>query len=297
MDTLKTKKIIEDPSSIAFFHLLLLSDGRLASCSNNGRIQIYNINNNYHCDLTINFCQINGFTYMCQLENNKLITCSSDKSIKIWSIEQLSYQCDYTIINAHENIIYKVIPITNNRIASCSMDKTIKIWNSNHPYNLIKELNGHTKCVTSIIQLKGKEILISGARDKTFRIWNILTYQCATIINEIFCSMSNSLLELNNNRIIVGEDKSVAIINLDKYYIEHRKSTYMMSDVKSLMKLNNGNILCGSFRSVFIYDIINNTFVDKIYKLHDAPIYCLLSFNDNTFVSCSYDQKIKVWEF
>ena len=33
--------------------LLLLSDGRLASCSDDKTIKIYNINNNYHCDITL----------------------------------------------------------------------------------------------------------------------------------------------------------------------------------------------------------------------------------------------------
>ena len=33
--------------------LLLLSDGRLASCSFDKTIKIYNINNNYHCDITL----------------------------------------------------------------------------------------------------------------------------------------------------------------------------------------------------------------------------------------------------
>ena len=50
--------------------LLLLSDGRLASCSYK-TIKIYNINNNYHCDITING-HISCINYISQLANNKL---------------------------------------------------------------------------------------------------------------------------------------------------------------------------------------------------------------------------------
>ena len=95
--------------------LLLLSDGRLASCSDDKTIKIYNINNNYHCDITLKG-HTDYVTYISELDNNKLISCSYDSSIKIWSITQSSYQCDYTINNAHNDYIYKVISLTNNRI-------------------------------------------------------------------------------------------------------------------------------------------------------------------------------------
>ena len=62
--------------------LLLLSDGRLASCSNDKTIKIFNINNDYYCDIIIR-----GHTkevcYISELDNNRLISCSRDKSIKI----------------------------------------------------------------------------------------------------------------------------------------------------------------------------------------------------------------------
>ena len=106
--------------------LLLLSDGRLASCSDDNGIRIYNIKNDYHCDFILEG-HTDYVTYISQLDNNKLISCSSDKAIKIWSITQSSYQCDYTIKNAHTSNLFKLISLTNNRMASISYDKTIKI--------------------------------------------------------------------------------------------------------------------------------------------------------------------------
>ena len=43
--------------------LLLLSDGRLASCSFDKTIKIYNMNDNYHCDITLEG-DTNGVTYI-----------------------------------------------------------------------------------------------------------------------------------------------------------------------------------------------------------------------------------------
>ena len=149
--------------------MLLLSDGRLASSSGDLTIKIYNIINNYHCDMTINTQHSVGVFYICQIHTNKLVSCSFDCSIRIWSIYESSYQCDYIIKNAHDNNIFKVIQLTEKRFASCSFDETIKIWNSNPPYNHIITMIGHKNSVNSIIQLKEKNILISGSNDETLR--------------------------------------------------------------------------------------------------------------------------------
>ena len=55
--------------------LLLLSDGRLASCSDDNTIKIYDIKNNYHCDITLEG-HTDCVNYISQLDNNKLISCS-----------------------------------------------------------------------------------------------------------------------------------------------------------------------------------------------------------------------------
>ena len=278
------------------FSLLLLSDGRLASCSCDDTIKIYDIKNNYHCDITLEG-HTDYVTYISQLDNNKLISCSDDRSIKIWSITQSSYQCDYTINNAHNNWIYKVISLTNNRIASCSYDETIKIWNSNHPYNLIKTLNGHTGSVRSIIQLKDKDILISGGIDNTLREWNLLTYQCDKIIDKVECCDNNSLLEIDNNRIIVGGCNVITIVNISNDIIEYQIENDKLDWVYSFLKLRDGNILCGCSNGLIcLYDIKLNTLSFREEVIHNDAVYCLLNINKYQFISSS-DYMIKVWEY
>ena len=288
-------KIINEHSDDVY-SLLLLSDGRLASCSYDKTIKIYDIKNNYHCDITLEG-HTHSVNYISQLDNNKLISCSDDRSIKIWSITQSSYQCDYTINNAHNGVIFKVISLTNNRIASCSY-KTIKIWNSNHPYNLINTLNGHTYYVRSIIQLKDKDILISGSWDNTLRKWNLLTYQCDKIINNVDCCDNNSLLEIDNNRIIVGGYNVITIVNISNDIIEHQIKNEKLSYAYSFVQLRNGKILCGcSYGLICLYDINLNTLSFREKKIHDKPVSCLLNLNKYQFISCSCFDEIKVWEY
>ena len=170
--------------------LLLLKDKRVASCSRDKTIRIFDPSNDYHCDQVINR-HSKSITSICELDDGTIVSCSKDKSIIIG---------DYTITNAHNDYINKVIPLPNNRIASCSYDETIKIWKSNPPYSdtPIKVLEGHRHWITSLLYIKEKDIMISGSWDETYRLWNMSTYQCETIIKGIIhCSNTNCLYQID----------------------------------------------------------------------------------------------------
>ena len=203
-----------------------------------------------------------------------------------------------------------IIPLTNNRIASCS-DKIIKIWNSNHPYNLIKILKNYPDNYTSIIQLKGKEFLISGCEnldgldslfgrkeDNALRKWNLLTYQCDTNYFNVSCSLSNSILQIDNNRIIVGGSNVITIVNISINIIEQQIIDENLNFVYSLIQLRDGNVICGFLNGeICLYDINLNTFSYKDEPIHDNSVSYLLNINKHTFISCSFDKTIKVWEY
>ena len=59
------------------------------------------MNNNYHCDISINTNHSYGVTYICQLDNNKKIN-------------------DYAVTC--------LIQINKNQIISCSEDDSINVW-------------------------------------------------------------------------------------------------------------------------------------------------------------------------
>ena len=109
------KTITEHTSTI--FSLLRLKDGRVASCSDDNTIRIYNPSNDYHCDQVIER-HSKGIYSICELDDGTIVSCSVDRTIMIG---------DYTIYYAHHSYINKVITLPDNRIASCSKDSTIKI--------------------------------------------------------------------------------------------------------------------------------------------------------------------------
>lgn len=274
-----------------------LSDGRLASCSDDKTIKIFNIKNHYHCDITITG-HTDWVRCFCQIENGNLISCSRDLMMKIWNITQFSFQCECTITKVHENAICKIIPLPNYRIASCSGDKLIKIWKSIPPYNLIKILKGHFNSVNSILFLKEKDLLISGSCDLTLRFWNISTYQCITIITNVFCLTPKCLIQIDNNKIAVGGQKTLALINLDAFAIEemfiHEEVIFFLS----LLQLRDGNILCGCDNGIlYIYDREHHRMLPDKIEDYAEDIAELLRVNDHQFFGCTRTYEIKLWEY
>ena len=88
------------------YSLLHLNDGRVASCSYDKTIRIYDPSNDYHCDQVIKR-HSERITSICQLDDGTIVSCSY-QTIMIG---------DYTIKNAHDDRITKVITLPNNRIA------------------------------------------------------------------------------------------------------------------------------------------------------------------------------------
>ena len=58
--------------------LLHLKDGRVASCSNDNTIRIYDPSNDYHCDQVIKRHSL-GINSICQLDDGTIVSCSDDK--------------------------------------------------------------------------------------------------------------------------------------------------------------------------------------------------------------------------
>ena len=60
--------------------LLRLKDGRVASCSDDKTIKIFEPSNDYHCDQVIKRHN-DSITSICQLDDGTIVSCSYDRTI------------------------------------------------------------------------------------------------------------------------------------------------------------------------------------------------------------------------
>ena len=79
IEDIKCIKTITEHSD-KVYSLLLLKDKRIASCSKDNTIRIFNPSNDYHCDQVIKR-HSEGNPSICELDDGTIVSCSADKSI------------------------------------------------------------------------------------------------------------------------------------------------------------------------------------------------------------------------
>ena len=283
-------------------YLLRLKNGNLATCSQDKEINIYEKNT---FNLLLSWSgHLNSINSICELNDSRLVSCSDDRRISIWNYNiEKKVSNQEIIFIAHNSFVNKIITLTDNNIASCSEDNNIFIWNTQPPYNKKCSLIGHKSEVTSIIQLKNKKILsVSGNKEGgIMRIWtldetndNIIKQE--SVINA-YCYCSNSLVEIDNNKVAIGGYKIIRIVNIKRKQIEARIECHNCL-ISSITILNNGCLVSASEDGNIV--IINPIFYDNLKTIefaHDMIIFSLCTLSNKSFCSSSKDGIIKVWTF
>ncbi len=194
--------------------------------------------------------------------NGNLISCSSDKNIKIWK--------------------------ENNNF----------LFFKNY-YDNIKTLT-HSDYVCSLLLLEDKNILISSGCDGT-KFWDLNDYNninCIKYFKETWCGWHGGLCKLDEDRIIVKTkgNNSLKVISISKKEIikeiNHPFQCYAIYLIK-----NKGIFLVGGIsKDIMIYRNDNYECVQTIKDAHDDYIMDFIELKDGTIIS--YSNKImKIWTF
>ena len=232
-----------------------------------------------------------------QLENGLLASGSKDKMIKLFNIKNSTYTTE-AIIVGHQYRVTKIISIDNELFASSSYDHTIKIWRSISPYDEVRTLTGHDEAVFSILKLKSKNEIVSGSTD--IRFWNLSNYQCEAVLKGINCFFADSLIEIDSQRLLVGEKIVTSIINLKTYQIEQKiKDGLFRMTSFNHVNSNMNWFLCGNkMGNIFLMenDIGSIRQINKVDKAHRTSIVSIIDIGNGNFASVAVsDKQIKIW--
>ena len=290
--TIKTKSKITN--------LLLLKDKRLAVCFNK-ELKIYNIDNDYRCDATIE----GEFKTICQLDDGNIATYY--RTIEIWDIRTyqriFSTYCDNLGDNGN------MVTISNNRIALSTGTQQFKdnFRVENPPY-IIKIYTPYHDIPNEVIQVKNKINSMLYMKNKNWlvlflqkeiEIFEMSKYSNVNTINRLY--IENSEMKdvhylLDENRIIIGgthcsilnvNNKGIEPMNVDN--INYYSSFIKLKFNKILFGFHNGELRMIDLtnKKMKIMKTQQNEDIENILKINNT-MFCTTSAN-GTISFLNYD--------
>ena len=275
---------------------IVLKDGRFATGSGDHTIIIYN-NKTFKPDLTIkeHSDYVNSLT---QLSSDILVSCSDDKTIKLYEIKGNEYKIIQTL-NNHTNDVYGLIELTNKKLVSYSYDSSIIFYfKDNNQYIKDYHINVNGYAI-KMIQTKENEICFFGYDGKN----NYLSFydlQERKIINKIdkiddiccFTMISKDLLTAGSS------GGKILIINVNSHNIIRTINTSGSSYINTICMINENQLLTGDDNHKIKQWKIegdNLILISTKENAHNNNIYTILKIGDNHILTGDHSGEEKIW--
>jgi len=213
-------------------------------------------------------------------EGDRLASCSSDMSIKIWDMTDDSFRCVRTLQGHDHNVCG--VRFFADMLISCSRDATIKMWDMNSGF-CRKTLHAHDEWVKCIAVSACGSLIASGSMDKSVRVWSQASgsWDCSQIYNDhdhvVEC------VEFSNysaDKVLTNAEESKE----DAYKEEEGppQPRFLASGSRD--------------RSILIYDLEEVKCI-MMLKGHDNWVRSLQWHPAGKYlVTCADDKSIRVWD-
>lgn len=250
-----------------------------------------------------------GVNYIINTQTNNLISCGEDSYIKIWpKINEQEYlnnpkkeETFKPVLEIKtEEKIQKLINLDGN-ILTCS-HKGINIYEydiKNTKINLIKSLK-KDKINDIMLFENEKEKLIIGYTSTELFIVGLAELK---VLNEIKYEgpfWQNNLVQINNEEVIIGNNKELNIINIKKSQIKISIKT--TGFINSVFKLKDGSIVRGERDGIRRYTKDTLDELPPLIEPYDdyddnhttEHLNYLYELTDGKIVLCYRDSSIKI---
>jgi len=277
--------------------LVLMNDGRLVSGSGDNSIIIYN-KKTYQPDLIIKEHK----SWLCniiQLSSGVLASCSDDKTIKLFKINENNYEVLQTL-NYHKNTVTRIIELNNKTIVSSSLDSSIIFYTKdNNAYKKDYQFSTECPCQT-LMQTKENEICFSEVKNNKLCFLDLLERKIKASINNISLidSVRSKLILINKELLISPGKCKLTIVNINQYEIVRIIDSPDSGSIYGIYMINNNLLLTGdNNKTIKQWKIEGNNLIliSKKENAHSNSINALLDIGNGFIASCSDDKSIKIW--
>lgn len=281
-------------------NVLVLNDGNiLVTTKTKGKLFIILDKANFNEILCINSDKNIAFDVE-QLDNGNIVAFLSNGKVNVYSIKNNAVN-KLKEIDVIGGIMQKIL---DNSIVLYSIKENgfnIKIYDLSS-LNDIKEKEIICKDkIDSILQPKSnKDILVVAHSNYIITFYNIK--DCTKIDKNISSKeyFTSSLFELNDGRVIIGGNASFMIVNCITYQFECFTEDLFCFENCSFLQMNDKSILIGTGLSNagrFCLLGSNLDVIARQKRVHKDKIVYLYLIDDNTVLSYSLDQFVKIWKY
>lgn len=195
----QTCDISIDSDSGNIFALVALEDGRLISGSSEGKINLFKVFEKTYTHL-ITLTEHKGFVEkLIPLSKNRFASCSMDKTIKIWSSDNL-YTCLSTL-RAHEGSVNAIKELKSGALISCGNDNLINSWDLEEYKKKKTIMKIDLSSVSSVDEIGEERIAVGG-------LGKVYVVDCKTcqVITKIIAKKISffSLIFLQDQTLLCG---------------------------------------------------------------------------------------------
>lgn len=231
-----------------------------------------------------------------QFDDTRIVSGSSDKTIKVWNIRTNTPWSVQTLVG-HSGTV-RCLHLEGNRLVSGSADNSIKVWDLSmqHSWSSIAckvTMVGHTDTVRCL-QVDDEKI-ISGSYDKCLKIWDMRTGECRNTLRGHEAAVLS--VQFDDRKIISGAgDKTIKVWDFDGQCLMtlqgHR-------DAVTCLQFDETTIISGSLDCTLKFwnvntGLLSNTIDWKDSEGHTGVVRCLQA-DSWRIVSASDDKTLKVW--
>lgn len=287
LENIKTIKTFEkDIRSMSIF-----PSGNLLSISGVNSIKIYDINFN----LLQNIIPKNR-EWICysDIKDENTFLVSSEKNIVLYTKNEGKFTINKIIKTNHKNIVLKVSFLPNGNIISASVDNTIKIYEEKDDkeyQNVITIVN--LKIIRSFMLLEDKKILVTSGDDGT-KFWNYNNYEEIYSFNNVICGFWNSIIRIDDNKILIGGKSSFYIILLNEKKIIEIQNKFYCNGI-CYVKNKDILIVVGGI-DIKIYNNKNYQCLRSIQDISITSNNGVIQLKNGLIVTYTSIGIIKIWE-
>jgi WD40 repeat protein len=252
-----------------------LSEDKLITCSNlNSNIKIWDLKTN---NLIISLNEHSNLIKDLCLSDEKIISVSLDKKIKIW--DTINFRCLNTL-NTQFKFNIKIAINTLGKLITCNDEGLMKKWNLET--NVCEKMFEDDYYDFELIQVS-KDYIISYGHGDLIVFWDSNSFNRIKSICIGFYSYRFKHISLHSDNILISgytfkpDDQSSSYVNweLNFFDIRNRRKIFRLfqpGKLVSYKKMPNGNLIC------LIEDKIIKDFDPNVLRKNKI---CIYDINDN----------------